>query len=60
MRQLWQNLFNNSVKGAYSSREAYSITLSPYKRCGLTKLLRGVTELLRHLTKLLIHSSSLS
>ena len=30
MQQLWQNRFNNFVKVAYSSREAYSITLSAY------------------------------
>ena len=27
---IWQNLFTNFVKVAFSPREAYSITLSPY------------------------------
>lgn len=31
MQQLWQNLFTNFVQVADSSREAYSITLSPYR-----------------------------
>ena len=30
MQQLWQSLFTNFVKVADSSRETYSITLSPY------------------------------
>jgi len=47
MQQLWQNLFNNFVKAAYSSREAISITLSPYNKNGL--FLRRVDNKKGHL-----------